>query len=154
MIKYLIVLCGTALQLHAADMHPLQRERVWDALHIYSEELIECLDDAIDVVLVIESDRQSKEAWMAVTNALFFARVTADLQHKLHNDESKVQLPGASYQASCKAALQCGKYGRGSKEWQEDNDKYNNGDDSIDSDDLRDIDGRGYEDSRDAGAGG
>lgn len=65
--------------------------------------------------------------------------------------------PGDAYRASCTASLQpieCGKYGRGSKEWQEDNDKYNNGDDDIDSDSLRDIDGRGYEDSRDAGAGG
>lgn len=65
--------------------------------------------------------------------------------------------PGDAYRASCTAALQpieCGKYGRGSKEWQEDNDKYNDGDDSIDLEDLRDIDGKGYEDSRDAGAGG
>ena len=64
--------------------------------------------------------------------------------------------PGDAYRDSCMAALQpieCGRYGRGSREWQEDNDRFNDGDDSIDSDDLRNINGRGYEDSRDVGAG-
>lgn len=65
--------------------------------------------------------------------------------------------PGDAYRDSCKVALQpisCGKYGRGSDEWQRDHDDWCDGKrDDLSSDDLDDVDGRGYEDSRDAGMG-
>lgn len=63
------------------------------------------------------------------------------------------QAAGEAYKASCLAAIQCGKYPRGDQEWDRRNQDWLDSDsDEPYPDDLRDIDGRGYEDSRDAGS--
>ena len=60
---------------------------------------------------------------------------------------------GVAYRESCIAAIQCGKYPRGDREWDEKNREWLDSDsDEPYPDDLRDVDGKGYEDSRDAGS--
>lgn len=60
---------------------------------------------------------------------------------------------GTAYAESCWAAQQAGKYRRGDRDWDEKNRDWLDSDsDDPYPDDLRDIDGRGYEDSRDAGS--
>lgn len=60
---------------------------------------------------------------------------------------------GAAYRESCLAALQCGKYGRGDPEWDQKNREWLDSDsDEPYPSDLRDVDGEGYSQSRDAGS--
>ena len=101
---------------------------------------------------------------MKKTNLVPFATVLValnsctfvDIHYPEHQKEKEVQVEveGFAYKQSVSAALLAGQYGRGDKEWEEKNDEWLNSDkDDPYPDELRDIDGNGYHDSRDAGSG-
>ena len=63
---------------------------------------------------------------------------------------SNIMAAGEGY----KAAVLCGKYGQGAKDWQDAHDKWLNGTDSEPlPEGLREVDGHGYHDGCDAACG-
>jgi hypothetical protein len=66
-------------------LHPLQKERVWDATEIYTEELMEYADEAKDIYM--RSEMRNPDMYRALGEIQFYSRVVADLQRKLRDSE-------------------------------------------------------------------
>lgn len=66
-------------------LHPLQKDRVWDATEIYTDELIEYADEAKEIYM--KKNMNDAELYRTLSEIQFYSRVVADLQYKLRESE-------------------------------------------------------------------